>query len=175
VLDLIPISAALIRCFSEPARLDAFPVVDGAAVCRVAPDEAIVIGPRERAEELLAHVAANIGSDPNSLAIPLTDAWSFWALQGEQASEAFRRVSTNALPTVVPALIQGAIAQLQGKTLVLANYIVLMVPSSVGHHVPERIVAACPDLNPRLAEAQPFAIAGGIRLLTARPTEVVAL
>ena len=172
MLDLSPVDAVLIRCFSEPGVLDGFPAVAGAAVCRVAADELILIGPPTVSDGLTAQATAYLGSvDPDGLVIPHTDAWSFWAISGESRQRAFARLSANALPRTSPAFIQGAIAQLPGKTLVLSDSIVMMVPSTVGHHLPERVLAACADLKPQPRGTRPLAIEGGIRLLNSRTVE----
>ncbi len=159
MLDLSPVGAVLIRCFGEPGVLDRFPAVAGAAACRVAGDELILLGAPAAEESLIAQATVYLGSvDPDGLVIPHTDAWSFWAISGEAASRAFARLSANALPRTSPAFIQGAIAHLPGKALVLHDCIVIMVPSTVGHHLPERVLTACADLNPQQREIRPLGI-----------------
>jgi hypothetical protein len=173
VLDVSPVAAVLIRCFSEPACLDAFPAVEGAAACCIAPDELILIGPSHSTGMLMAEAIAYLENvDVSSFVIPHTDAWSFWALSGEDAGRAFMRLSANPLPRTVPAFIQGAIAQLPGKAFVLPECIVIIVPSTLGHHFPERVLAACADLTPKQGQSRPIPIKGGIRLRSARRVEV---
>ena len=163
MLDLSPVSAVLIRCFGEPRVLDGFPPVAGAAACRVASDELILLGAPAAKETLIAQATAYLGSaDPDGLVIAHTDAWSFWAISGEAARRAFARLSANALPRSSPAFIQGAIAHLPGKALVLSDYIVILVPSTTGHHLPERVLAACADLNPQQRATRPLGIEGGV-------------
>lgn len=169
MLEFSAVEAVLIRCFGEPSVLDSFPGLAGAAACRVADDELILLGAPAMKQELIEQATAHFESaDPHALVIAHTDAWSFWAISGAVMRRAFTRLSENALPATSPAFIQGAIARLPAKALVLPDSILIMVPSTMGHHIRERIFAACADLNPRERAAQPFAIENAI-VVTSRP------
>jgi hypothetical protein len=169
VLELSPVDTVLIRCFGEPSVLDGFPAVPGAAACRVARDELILLGPSAANESLISQARAYLERvDRDGLVIPHTDAWSLWMISGEKARAAFARLSANALPRTRPAFIQGAIAHLPGKALALQDYIIIMVPSTLGHHLPERVLAACADLNPQQREIRPLGIDSAV-VVSSRP------
>jgi len=163
VLEYSAVDAVLIRCFAQPAVLDGFPGIAGAAACRVANDELMLLGaPTKHATSLDQATAHFESQDPDALVIAHSEAWSFWAISGPAMRRAFARLSANALPPTGPALIQGALARLPGKALLLSDRILLMAPSQVGHHLPERIRAACADLNPQERGVWPFEVEGAI-------------
>ena len=169
MLEFSPSDAVLIRCFGELSVLDSFPGVAGAAACRVAGDELILIGALTMKQTLIEQANAHFESaDPDALVIVHTDAWSFWAISGKAARQAFARLSGNALPLTSPAFVQGAIARLPGKALVLSDGILIMVPVEMGHHLPERILTACADFNPQERAARPFTVGSEV-VVTPRP------
>jgi hypothetical protein len=123
--------------------------VDGLAVPgRVAPDELLLVGGRSRAAETVERATAALAkADPAALVVDQSDGWAGWTLAGEP-DEAFARLSELRLPEERPAFLQGAVAGVPAKVILLgASEIHLLAASPVAHHVTTRILSACRDLG----------------------------
>ena len=153
------------NCLAEAAQLDALPAVDAAFPCRVAPDELLLVAPAGSHPDLLGQVAGLLeDGDPHALVLDQTPGWSVWSLAGPNVWRAFARLSAIPVPSTRPAFVQGTIAEVPGKAVVLADRLHLLVPSPLGHHLRARVLTACADLGPR--ETEPQAL-----LLEAMPIE----
>ena len=141
MLELRPASPSIVRCLARPEELDRLATPVGAQVCRVAPDELLLIGPPGSAGELL-EACAPLAS---GLVLGDPDAFAVWTLAGPQAEEAFARLSAIELPGG-RAFLQGSVAGVPAKVLVEAGRIDVFVSSALGHHLRERVLAACADL-----------------------------
>jgi len=120
--------------------------IPGAFSGRVAPDEVMLIG-AEHVRSLIVDAASDqlAQMDPHGLTVDQTSAWSVWTLSGPHAAEAFARLSAASLPTE-SAFVQAAIAGVPGKAVVLPDRIHVLVSSSLGHHLRERVLGACKDM-----------------------------
>jgi len=143
VLELVATPFAVVRCLATSERLDRLRVPAAAHACRVASDELILLGPVAAAQEL---VAACSGLEADGVVIDDTDGFAAWTLSGPAAEEAFARLSAIELPNERPAFVQGAIAGVPGKALAEVERIHVLVSASLGHHLLERVAAACGDL-----------------------------
>jgi sarcosine oxidase gamma subunit len=143
VLERDALPADVVGCFARPAALDRLAEASEFSV-RVAPDELLVLGERERLAELAAALSP---LDPGGLALDLSSGFSLFILRGEARAEAFCRLSAIELPEP-PALLQGLVAQVPAKVLVREQELVLIVSSALGHHLRERVLVACADLAP---------------------------
>jgi hypothetical protein len=152
VLELSSVSTGVVGCYGQPDALDRLNGNGGQAI-RVAPNELLLLTDRSRAVELEADLAA---ADPTGLVVDLTSAFSLWALRGDARFEAFCRLSQLELPEA-PAIVQGLVAHLPAKVLVLDDELLVLTSSAVAHHVRERVLKACADLGPTEAEAVPTA------------------
>ena len=131
MLELRRGEAHVVRCLARPDILDAVDAGPGIEACRVAPDELLLIG-------------GPAGLDPpEGIAVDESGGWTSWTLSGPGALEAFARLSD--LPHR-PGFLQGAVAGVPAKAIVGEGEIQLLVAASVGHHVEERVRAACSDL-----------------------------
>ncbi len=157
MLELRRFEVAVIGCYARAKTLEELPMPSGAVRLRVASDEALLVG---RAEARAALLEAGTGylaeADSGGLALDVTDGFAAWTLGGEGAEEAFRRLSAVPLPGERPALLQGLVAHLPAKVIAEADALHVLVSSTVGHHLRERVLAACRDLKPREASPAPL-------------------
>ena len=148
MLNVAPVDAAVVRCFSDPAVLDGVPPQPQTIPCRVAPDELMLVGPPFVQDDTVARVAESLlRVDKHSVTVAQPDAWSIWVLRGDDNAGAFARLSPICLPQPV-AFVQGAVVHVPAKVLALTDALYVMVSSTLGHHLRARIMAACADLNP---------------------------
>jgi len=141
VLDVVRLPADVVGCYGRPAALDRF-TESASLSLRVAPDELLRLGERGRLGELETALA---GLDAGSLVLDLSSAYALYALRGEERGEAFGRLSQLRLPEP-PATLQGLVAQVPAKIVVSPHELLLLVSSTLSHHLPERVRRACADL-----------------------------
>jgi hypothetical protein len=154
VLEICSSRAAIIVCIGEARVLDALAPGSGAASFRVASDERWLVGPVTIAVELLARTRAQLTPiGLSALAVDVTDGWAVWTISGPGTDEVWARLSENRVPSARPAFVQGAVAGIPCKAIVQDGRIHFFTPAPVGHHLPQRILEACPDLGPRMAAA----------------------
>lgn len=147
MLELRSVSSGIVGCYGQPAALDQLNG-NGATALRVAPDELLLLTDRSRVGELEAALGT---ADPTGVVLDLSGAFAIWALRGDARGEAFCRLSQVDLPQA-PALVQGLVAHVPAKTVVLDDELLVLVSSAFGHHLRERLLAACADLGPTEAE-----------------------
>ena len=129
--EVTPTRAAVVRCFGSPEALDRLPAPApaGAFACRVAEDELLLVAaPAARAETLAEAVAYLEEADPHGLAVDHSDAFAVWTLAGP-VREAWARLSENPLPEPEAggfAFVQGALAHVSGKAIVLPGVVHLL-------------------------------------------------
>jgi hypothetical protein len=101
----------------------------GAAACRVADREVLVLGPGVEAP----------AADPRALVADVSDGWVALVLEGADGADAFARLSELRLPAT--GWVQGEVARAPAKVLVGAGRLTLLVPAHLAAHVEERIRA----------------------------------
>jgi hypothetical protein len=143
VLELQSVPADVVGCFAQPAALDQLAGSDGLSV-RVAPNELLLLSERSRLGEVESELSA---LDSTSLVLDLSSSFSIWSLRGADRYEAFCRLSELELDEA-PAVVQGLVARSPAKVLVQEDELLVMVSSALGHHLRERVLAACADLAP---------------------------
>jgi len=122
----------LTSVFAEPRAIDALD--PGAAVlCRIAPDEALLVG----------GAPAGGVADPHAVVLDVTDGWSVFALSGDTPRSAFAYVSAVPLPD--EGFVQGDVAHVPVKVIVERDAIRFLVPSMWGEYLRDRILEDCPD------------------------------
>ena len=148
MLELAETRAGVVRCLGRAEALERFPLVPGAIRCRVAPDELLLLVPSRPSQEVAAEAAAHLGEA--GVAADQSGGWTVWTLSGGDEGEAFARLSA-----VPPGrgFLQGRIAGIPAKAVVLEDRIHVLVAASHGAYVEERIQAACGDLLPSEEEA----------------------
>lgn len=142
MLELSPTRATIVLCLGPRNTLDALPSTEAAFGFRVAPDELMLVSlggsiDPERMRLLLAPAGG--------LVVDHSDAYAVWTLS-DAAEEAFSRLSAIELPVGRPAFVQGAVGGIPAKAIVEDDRIHLLVGSALGHHVPDRVGAACAEL-----------------------------
>ena len=158
-LELRPVEASVVLCLAAQAALEALPSVPGTFVGHVATDEWILVAPPKLEVEILEKVRGHLlSSDADALVMSHTDAWTMWCLTGERADDAFARLSTVALPSERPGFVQGAIASVGAKVVALPDRICMMVSSNLGHHLRDRALQLCHDLQPEIEAPWKFEV-----------------
>ena len=146
MLELAETGAGVVRALAGAKALERFPLVPGAIRCRVASDELLLFLPAGPSAEVVAAAAAYLEkADPSGLVADEGGGYTVWTLSGQDATEAFARLSA-----VPPAggFLQGRIAGVPAKAVVLDDRIHILVAASHGAYVEERILSACRDLLP---------------------------
>jgi len=144
VLELAPTEASVVLCAAAAEAVDA--VAGLADVLRVAPDEAMLVGPPGTAPELVEAAAdLVIGLDGDAVVLEATDGWTIWSLQGPEARDAFTYLSALELPE--DGFVQGDVAGVPVKVRADGERLRLLVPSMWGTHLRERILSDCVHLG----------------------------
>ena len=164
MLKVFSTEAAVIACHAEPAALERLARPAGGFIARVAPDESWLIGRRTARVELARLATDEVGGPGrDGFVADQTDGWAIWSVGGALVREVLGRLTIAEIPSTVPAFVQVAISGAPGKILVDADVAHLMVPSPLGHHLRDRIVTVCRDLEPTLEAARPFVLGAGGR------------
>ncbi len=156
MLEFAPSPSAVIHCYADPGILDVLRAPEGAMVFRIARGELICLSASAAAKPMLDALSAQASADPHALCLDRSDAWAVFTLSGPQRAAAFSRLCANPLPSP-PALLQGAIAGVAARAVVLPDRVHLLVASILGDHLRQRILEACYDLDPR-ESASPSAV-----------------
>lgn len=124
--------------------------IESCGAYRVAPGELILVGYGPgRAGVRDAAEAALCTAEPGSLVVDMSDGWVILSVTGLGFEATLTRLSAIAPPSSPPAFLQGAIAEVPAKAIVLSSAIHVMVATTVEHHLRERISSACADLGVR--------------------------
>jgi len=135
VLELLQTKLRVVRCLGPASVLDSLDP-GTSTTCRVAADELLLLG-----------WDGNLPTLGHGLALDHSDAFAAFAFKGDRADEAFSRLSEVELPDERPAFVQGAVATVPAKVVVEENRILVLVSSSLGHHLRERALESCADLE----------------------------
>jgi hypothetical protein len=148
VLELLSTEAEVVHCFAQREVLDGFPALADVVACRVAPDELMLVALRGSVKETASTYVES--ADPGGLVAEQSDGWAIWTLTGQGAAEAFARLSAIRPPTERPGFSQGEIGGVPARAIVLDDRIHVLVASSLGHHICERVVAVCENVQVRV-------------------------
>jgi hypothetical protein len=143
------VTSRIIGCFGKPAALDRLAAAEAGRSApspsiRVAPDELLVLTDDRPLAELETALQA---LDDGSLALDVTSGYGAWALRGDERGEAFSRLSAIKLPEPT-SVVQGLVAHVPAKVVVGPDTLLIVVPSILSHHLHERVLSACADLQP---------------------------
>lgn len=142
-----------VACLARAEALDRLHV-EGAVPFRVAADEVLLLSNPGQAVAVAASASAQLG--PGAVVVDQTDGFVGWTLCGENVLEAFCRLSALPLDAERPNLRQGLVAHLPAKVIAANGTIHLLVPSTLGHHLRQRVHDACADLDLIEANAAAF-------------------
>jgi sarcosine oxidase gamma subunit len=117
-------------------------VADLPLAFRVSPTEVMLLG--EASVEVLERAVR--GHDPDALVLDVSEGWALVPLEGQNAREAFARLSELELPA--EGFVQGEVARIGARVLVREGGVDLLVPAMLGAHVRERVAADCRGLLP---------------------------
>ncbi|MEX0833991.1 MAG: hypothetical protein WD276_09025 [Actinomycetota bacterium] len=126
----------LVGCFASPEALDSLRAPEGTTVCRVAPDELMLIGG-------VVSVAASslpLEDDAGAVVLDVTDGWSVHELIGEAARAVFSRLSALHLPR--EGFVQGEVARVPARVIAGPSSVRILVPAMYGSYLSERIEEA---------------------------------
>jgi hypothetical protein len=154
VLEVQRTLAAVVGCYARAEALD--PIAAAAAVAiRVAPDELLLlVDPEERTRLLASTEVALASLDRGGLALDLSDGFAIWRLGGNWP-EAFARLC--AVPPPEPhACVQALFAHVPAKLVVGTEELLVVVSSVLAHHVRDRVLDACRELEPRELDPAPL-------------------
>ena len=149
MVELRALSPLVVVCLADPTAVDAVVSSSSGAALRIAPDEALVVsndrivGGNAIVADLRATAAA---IDADAVVVDATDGWAAWRIEGEDAREAFARVSEVPLGE---GFAQGDVAHVRAKIISGDDGIVVLVPATWRDAVRERILADCHDLGAR--------------------------
>lgn len=154
-----PVRASVLLCLATPAALDSIACPSGTAVLRVAADEVLLLGPPGGERRLADSAGASLATlDRHSLAMAMTDAWAAWSLRQPGALAALARLTAVPVPGPGPSMnfVQGAVCGIAAKMLVLPARVCVLVSSSLTHHLRDRVMQLCADMNPTVETAWDF-------------------
>ncbi|MEX0991825.1 MAG: hypothetical protein WD004_06100 [Actinomycetota bacterium] len=150
MLELGAFEAAVVGVFASP---DAVAAVHAGpwSVCRVAPDEAMVVAEADDGEQMLGALEAAVGAaDPDGIVLETTDGWSACTLSGDASRDAFSYLSELELPD--EGFVQGAVADVPVRVIVEQDVLYLFVPAMWGAYLRDRIMTDCAHLGVREVE-----------------------
>ena len=108
--------------------------------CPVSPFEVAIVG--DASVTALRQAVERV--DPDAVVRDVSDGWVLHTLSGPDARDAFARVSELELPA--SGFVQGAVARIGVRVLVIGERIDLLVPSMLAAHLRERIEDECGEL-----------------------------
>ncbi len=136
--ELRIVSPTVIAVLASADAIDALRVPGGATTCRVAPREALVIGGSD------VSAADVVLDEPGAIVEDVTDGWAGYELVGDDAHEAFTRLSELDLPE--DGFAQGDVARIGAKVVVAPGRVTILVPAMLGAFVEERIRSDCAEV-----------------------------
>jgi heterotetrameric sarcosine oxidase gamma subunit len=152
VLELQRALAASVGCYARPEALDSLAAGASLAI-RVAPDELLLLVDPDDQSQLLASAEQAL-APVDGLALDLSGGFAVWRLRGDWP-EALARLCAVAAPES-PACVQALFAHVPAKLLFTGDELLVVVASVLSHHVHDRILAGCRDLDPHELAAAPL-------------------
>jgi len=151
--------AGLVDCHAGSATLDGFTGGPSVFMCRVAPDEMLLLTSPELVCEAMAAARAFLNAEePDSLVVDESDGWAVFTLEGEEALRALVHLSAIRWPDERPAFVQGAVAGAPAKAVLLADCVHLLVPFPVREYVAARLADVTGITVPAEADETPFSV-----------------
>jgi hypothetical protein len=145
VLELTQPDLCVIRLCARPAAIGQLGRSEKSG--RIAPDELLLLAPSREAERVLAELSAELERlDPTGIVLDHSDAFVLTTFS-DQAREALARLTP--IPIPADGFVQGPVAGVPCKVFATPDELLLLAPSTYAHHVRERILTACADLDVR--------------------------
>jgi sarcosine oxidase gamma subunit len=141
--------AAKVRAFGPSAALDKLTPPPGVRAGRVADDEVLWVGDRERAGELAETLSAELSGHGNrATVVDHSDGYALFSLTGDGREGVFARLSSIRLPAT-DGFVQGNFAGVPARTFRSADRLEVIVTSDVAWFVGGRLEHAAHDLSAR--------------------------
>lgn len=137
MLELMGTPVAVVAIFASVEALDRLKPA-AAYWCRVAFDEAMLIGPSDSAAAMLHDTSIVTADDPDAVVLDTTDGWAVFTLSGDEVGEAFSRLSEVQLPE--EGYVQGAVAHIPARVIVAPGELQLFVPAMWGEYLVSRML-----------------------------------
>lgn len=162
MLEIQRSHAAIVECHASPLALQSMPAMPRVHVCRVAPDELLLVAPPSLGDEVLRRATAHLTSaEPETLVLDQSDGWAVFSLRGDDVMEPLRKLAVFPFPEARPAFVQGAVAGGPAKLLLLPGVVHLLVPFPLRDHLERRLRDVCDAARTRIAHGEvAFASAG---------------
>ena len=138
--ELLATAAAVVEAFADAQALDALAPA-GARICRVAPDEMMLVSEPAAADRLTRDAGAVTAGDPDAVVVDASDGWACWTIAGEGAEAAFARLSELHAPKT--GVVCGDVAHVPVRVLGDDGALHLFVPSMWRDYLREQIVSRC--------------------------------
>jgi sarcosine oxidase gamma subunit len=149
VVELRARPVSVVDVLADPHACDTVEAGE-ATVCRVAPDEVLVVGDGD-GFRAVANIRMTVTAvDRGALVLDVTDGWTAWEISGANVRDAFARLSE--LPVPGRGFVQGEVAHLPAKVLADVDRLTLLVASMWEAALRERILADCAAVG--IAEAK---------------------
>ena len=143
MLELKPRDVAVITCVGDAAAMDALGAVPDALMCRVAPDETMLLAAPGNTTATRGATARVTAADPDAIVVDATDGWAAWSLRGDGLDVALGRLS--AVP-LTPGFSQGDVAHVPVRIVASDGALDLLVPAMWAAYLRDRILSRCADL-----------------------------
>ena len=134
--ELRSVSPTVVAVLASAAACDGVAAQAGATLCRVAPREVLLIGDLDASIVVL--------DEPGAIVEDVTDGWAAFELVGDDAADAFSRLSELELPE--EGFAQGEVARIGAKLLVGPGRLTILVPAMLGAFIEERIRTDCAEV-----------------------------
>lgn len=151
MLDIHRSHAAIVACHASASALDSMPAMPCVDVCRVAPDELLLLTSPSNGGEVLQRATTHLtNAEPATLVLDQSAGWAIFSLRGDDAMPPLLQLSAIPFPETRPAFVQGAVADGPAKVLLLPGVVHVLVPFALRHHLERRLRDVC-DARARLA------------------------
>jgi sarcosine oxidase gamma subunit len=136
VAELRALSPTVVAVLASAATCDGVAAPADATLCRVAPRELLLIGDVEAGDVRV--------DEPGAIVEDVSDGWAAFELAGDDAAEAFARLSELEFPS--EGIVQGEVARIGAKLIVAPGRLTILVPSMLGAFLEERIRTDCAEV-----------------------------
>ena len=144
------VDVAVICVMAEPSAIDGWePKVAEGRHLRTAADEVLIVAAVDAREAIRMEAQNAVAAqDADALVADVTDGWTAWELDGDDARSQFARLTALDLPA--EGWVQGDVARVAAKVLAETGRILILVPSFWSDHVRNRIL-----VDTRASEVSP--------------------
>jgi hypothetical protein len=136
VAELRAVVPTVVAVLASEGACDGVAAPAGATSCRVAPREVLLVGDLSSTDVRV--------DEPRAIVEDVTDGWAVLEIAGDDAVDAFARLSELELPS--EGFVQGEVARIGAKLVVEPGRITILVPAMFGAFLEERIRSDCAEV-----------------------------